>query len=335
MRTFDDLSDIQNGEADFFRHGHLPLYSERNLFQLSESAGKNESRVDLYLKLKKIGRLKQVIAPATAKILNPLFDEFVEEMPNFKEVIEYFRLQSILRNRAESPIFGISNPVLLTGSPGIGKTYFARRISEIFCLEFLAIDLATTTASFELTGASSSWTESKPGAIFTQLVFGETINPLILLDEVEKAPNGNFPCHSSLFKLLNPDQSSSFADEFVAPFSVDASKIIYILTANDLASVHPAILDRCVIFNIEAPEPDQAESIAMSVWKRLQKTEPYAQSFNDNLSKELLMALAHHTPRDMKKSLIRAMGKAAMRDSDTLESLDLSEAKPAMRRMGF
>ena len=322
-------ADLENGQA--YVDGQIPLYAEVSLSKMHQASGKNE----LYRKLKSARCLKRLVAPAPAEFINQLFDEFVKEMPNFKEVIEYFRLQSILRNRAEYPIFGISNPVLLTGNPGIGKTYFARRLSEIFCLEFLSIDLATTSASFELTGGSSSWEGSKVGAIFAQLAFGETINPVILLDEVEKSPNGKYPCHSSLFRILNPDQSCDFVDEFASPLSIDASRIIYILTANNLDGVHSAIIDRCVIFNIEAPEPDQAESIAMSVWKRLQKTEPYARSFDDVLSKEVLMALAHHTPRDMKKAIIRAMGVAAMRNSDTLESLDLSEAKPAMRRMGF
>jgi hypothetical protein len=101
--------------------------------------------------------------------------------------------------------------------------------------------------------------------------------------------------------------------------------------------MHPAIIDRCLVFNIEKPTKTQAIDVAKSVWASIRKTESWAKSFGEKLSDNVLLALSDQTPRAMKKSLENAMATCALRD-DGGEMLpeDVAEHKPVMaRRIGF
>jgi ATP-dependent Lon protease len=268
--------------------------------------------------------------------MNEIFDGLLTDMPNFKDVIEHLREQTALRNRSTEPIMG-SQPILLISEPGMGKSYFAERLANELSLEFYAVDMATITASFELTGGSSQWAESKPGRIYSNLISGSTLNPLILLDEVEKAPKGQYPVHGALFRILNPMQSNRYIDESVQPLAINASRIMYVLTANSLEDVHQAIIDRCLVFNIESPTKIQSANVAKSIWKSIRQSETWAATFDEQLSNDVLSILSKHTPRSMRKCLENAMATCAIRGggSEILGSDIPDQKKVVARRMGF
>lgn len=316
----------------------MALFDDDDIIAMAANVGSSENRKAMFNRIKQTSRTRRVVPPPRREDLHEIFDALKLEMPNFTEVIEHLRKQAVLRNRAKVPIMG-SQPILLTGDPGIGKTFFAQALaeSERLAQEFHLIDAATISAAFILIGGSSMWSESTFGRIFGCLLSGKTINPIVLIDECDKLSKGQYPPENALFNLLNPAQSRKFVDESVAPMAIDASRIMYILTANDTSSMHPAILDRCLVFHIEKPTKIQAIDVAKSVWASIRKTESWAKSFGEQLSDNVLLALSDQTPRAMKKSLENAMATCALRD-DGGEILpeDVAEHKPATtRRIGF
>lgn len=310
------------------------LYKKEALKKYANVVGNSDFKRNLLKRIEKTSNERLLVSPPAPKEINTVFDDLIIDLPNFVEVIEHVRSQQVLRNRTQNPQVG-TQALLLVGDPGIGKTYFAERLSAALSLEFHVIDMATLTAGFELTGGSAQWSESSVGRIFNILIDGRTCSPLILLDEVEKAPKGNYPAHSALFKLLNPSQSCKFIDEAAYPLEIDASKVIYVLTSNSLDSLHPAIVDRCLVFNIEQPIKEHAASVAESVWKQARISDPWAISFDEFLSEEVIAELAELTPRSMKKALDVAMAAVASRDESTILVSDISPPRKMHRKIGF
>jgi len=314
----------------------MALFDSDDIIALGANVGSSDNRKSMFNRIKSATRAKYVTPPPRREDVHKVFDELILTMPNFTDVIEHLRKQAVLRSRSSKPIMG-SQPLLLIGDPGVGKTFFSERLAAAIGLEYHAIDMASLSASFELVGGSSLWAESNFGRIFGCLINGETINPLILLDEVEKAPKGQYPVNSALFRMLNPTQSKKFIDEAVNPLAIDASRILYILTANTLDEVHVAIIDRCLVFNIEQPTRTQSINVAKSVWASIRAGESWAKSFDETLSNDVLYALSVQTPRAMKKSLENAMATCALRsDSGEILAADIADARAATaRRIGF
>lgn len=333
----DDLECDELSTEFFPEPPKVALFSTEDLNTFHASIGSSDNRRSTFNRLKAARRGRYLLPPPANNEVKKIFGKLLSEMPNFTEVIEHLKRQAVLRNRSDVPIMG-TQPLLLLGDPGIGKTYFAEKLAAALSLELNQIDCASISASFELVGGSSLWSESTFGRIFSFLLNGISLNQIVLLDEVEKAAKGQYPVHGALFRLLNPTQSRKFIDEAVSPLAIDASRLIYILTANSLDEVHPAIVDRCLVFTIEQPTKTQSINVAKSVWASLRSSETWAQTFEETLSNEVLKALSAQTPRSMKQSLENAMATAALRGKNSkLIASDIVNHKQQQetRRIGF
>lgn len=337
MGNMTDGVDFSGDEyLDILPYPMIELYTPNDIVLLGASVGNSDNKKAIYNTLKRVPRARLLVPPPKADKLNDIFNRLLLDMPNFAEVLEHLRSQSVLRNRSAEPIMG-SHPILLIGNPGIGKTHFASCVAKALDLEYYEIDMACLTASFELTGGSSQWSESRPGRIYDYLINGRTINPMLLLDECDKNTTltGQYPPSSALFRMLNATQSRRFVDEAVSPLAINASKIIYILTANDTAGMHEAVIDRCLTFNIEQPTEIQAINVAKSVWRSIRELETWALTFDEQLSNEVLKALSTFTPRAMKKELEDAMARCALRGGNTLLIDDITALQTKNRKIGF
>jgi len=109
-----------------------------------------------------------------------------QRFPHFNEVIDFYENSIITLARLELP-FEVP-PILLQGDPGLGKTYFASELAKCINIPFYEISLATTSSSFSLCGGNLQWAEGSPGFIANTLASSATANPIILIDEIDKAP---------------------------------------------------------------------------------------------------------------------------------------------------
>ena len=161
-----------------------------------------------------------------------------------ERIIEYIAVKSI------SP--DINSPILcLVGPPGVGKTTLAESIAEAINRKFVKISLGGMSDSAELNGHRRAYIGSNPGKIVTSLIKCGSINPVLLLDEVDKLKKDykGDPA-STLLDILDVSQNKRFTDNYIDE-EIDLSKILFILTANDIASIPLALLDRLEIINLQ------------------------------------------------------------------------------------
>ncbi|WP_112189071.1 MULTISPECIES: AAA family ATPase [Ralstonia] len=189
---------------------------------------------------------------------------------NLREPIQKLRIDLTLMSAMRAKDFRV-RPILLTGQPGVGKTHFALKLAEILNVPMRKWSAGSAQASFQLTGSDSAWHHARPGMIVEMLAGGKSATPVLILDEVDKiGSDGRYPVTPVLLDLLESGTASAFQDAFFR-MTFDASRIIYVLTANDPDAVPAPLLSRVEVFDIPAPEPEQRLQLILAEVRRLQR----------------------------------------------------------------
>jgi ATP-dependent Lon protease len=282
-----------------------------------------------YENMLELGGERFLTTPSTADALDPLY----EDCPNFGEVLDDLSRYLGLA-LAGGASFNVM-PVLLLGDPGVGKTHFGKRLAGVLGTEFEFISMNALSAGFVITGSSSSWRGAKCGKVAERLVRGRFANPVVLLDEVEKATGSTqSDPMAALYQLLEPETSRAFHDEFI-DLDLDASQVFWVLTANSLEGIPPALLSRMAIYEVPTPTPEQAAAIAQKVYAGLLK-ELKLQQMETGLSDSVLDKISEISPREMRKALLDGLGFAVAAGRSGLTPEDV-RVKPDVckRRIGF
>lgn len=185
--------------------------------------------------------------------------------------------------------YEVRSPVFMfVGLQGVGKTSVAKSIATSMDRKFVRISLGAIGDVRTLRGTPRYSIDGEPGQIIKALVRSGTMNPVILLDEIEKA-SGNAGLLSdvmaTLLEILDPEQNSSFVDHYI-DYPVDLSKVMFICTANNLGGLSAALLDRVEIIRFTSYSDDEKEVIAKryilpNVLKELNLTEQQIQISDD------------------------------------------------------
>ena len=232
------------------------------------------------------------IQPALKKL-----KEAHSSLGNLREPIQKLTIDLTLAAAMRAKDFRV-RPILLTGEPGVGKTQFALQLAEILGVPMQKWSAGSAQANFQLTGGDSAWRSARPGMIFDMLAKGSSATPVLVLDEVDKiGDDGRYPVTPVLLDLLDTETACASQDAFLRmPF--DASRIICVLTANDVDAVPPALLSRVEVFDIRAPDPEQRLQIILAEAQRLQR----ATGRRIELDIHAADALAERSDLDLRKT---------------------------------
>lgn len=314
----------------------LSVAEERTIYHVADidraledpAANRNETLAALYEKMKQRGGGRFLVRPTGPDMIDGLY----ERCPNFSEVIDDLKKYVALSVAGNEPMS--FTPILLLGEPGVGKTHFARELAQSLGTGHEFVSMSSLTAGWILSGASSQWSNAKPGKVAHTLVHGEFANPIVVLDEVDKAGgDSRYDPMGALYGLLEHDTARHFKDEFV-DIDMDASHILWVSTANDERSIPEPILNRMNVYEVPRPDRDAARRIAAALYRDIVAAHDWG--FPPEADDEVLDSLAGLPPRDMRKRLMAAFGTAKLAGRSELGQGDFDAAPVGRtRKIGF
>ncbi len=188
-------------------------------------------------------------------------DHFSLEKPK-KRIVEYFAVKELLELRGISHKKSAGAILCFSGPPGVGKTSLANSIATALKRPLIRIALGGLEDVNELRGHRRTYVGAMPGRITQGLIDAKKMNPVIVLDEIDKVSRSQRgDPTAALLEILDPEQNSEFRDYYLN-FHLDLSSVIFIATANDVGRIPAPLRDRMEFITVSSYTPQEKYEIA-------------------------------------------------------------------------
>jgi len=259
----DHISEIRDIRVKSKRLG-LPKEAQEKLYKelqrleqmppLSSEAVVSRHYVDWLTCLPWKNTTKDTISVSQAeKILDK--DHFGLKKPK-ERILEFLAAKKFSKSLKKSPI------ICLVGPPGVGKTSLAQSVAESMGRNFVRISLGGIRDEAEIRGHRRTYIGALPGKIIQAMKKAQAVNPVILLDEIDKMSQDiHGDPASALLEVLDPEQNKSFVDHFL-DVNYDLSNVMFIATANMIDTIPYPLFDRMEIISLSGYTDDEKVEIA-------------------------------------------------------------------------
>ena len=221
-----------------------------------------------------------------------ILDEDHYGLKKVKErILEYLAVKQMTKS--------LSSPIIcLVGPPGVGKTSLAKSISRSLDRKFVKVSLGGVKDESEIRGHRRTYLGALPGRLIQGMKKAQVINPVFLIDEIDKmASDFKGDPSSAMLEVLDPEQNRFFSDHYLEE-CYDLSKVMFIATANYLEDIPPALRDRLEIIQLSSYTELEKTNIANNylVKKQMKLTGLKASQFK--IDQDMIIYLIRHYTRE-------------------------------------
>jgi ATP-dependent Lon protease len=253
-----------------------------------------------------------------------ILDEDHDGLRDVKDrILEHLAVRKLQAERGLAPLEGRGAGAILAlvGPPGVGKTSLGESVSRALGRKFVRVALGGVRDEAEIRGHRRTYVGAQPGRLVRALREAGTMNPVLLLDEVDKIGSDyRGDPSSALLEVLDPAQNHTFRDHYLE-VELDLSKVLFIATANVVDTVPPPLLDRMEVIRLDGYT--EAEKVAIARHHLLPRQVSRAALMADELQvtdDALHVVIADYTREAGVRSLERELGRLSRKVATELAS---------------